>query len=76
MDGEGINETLKRDCERGRVGIDTASMLRDMKADHGLKQMLRFWIGQNIIAMENYPVLIGRTKKTADMVMLKIVSSS
>ena len=75
VDIEVIAETLKRDCKSGLIGIETASMLRDIKADPDLEQMLRFWIGQNIIAMTGYSVLIEQAKKTADMVKSELVSS-
>lgn len=76
VDVDAVLESLKRDCESSLVAIDTASMLRDIRADAALAPMLRFWIGQNITAMANYPVLIERTKKTADKVLSKIASSS
>lgn len=74
VDVDAVLEKLKRDCESSLTAIDAASMLRDIRADVALAQMLRFWIGQNINAMANYPVLIERTKKTADMTLSEIAS--
>ncbi|MBT1451531.1 hypothetical protein KJ365_11630 [Glaciecola sp. XM2] len=76
VDVDAVLETLTRDCESSLVAIDAASMLRNIRADKALAQMLRFWIGQNITAMANYPVLIERTQKTADMVLSEITTSS
>jgi hypothetical protein len=74
-DVDAVTETLTRDCETDLMSVDSASMLRNIKADPALQRMLRFWIGQNIVAMANYPILIDRTQKTADLVLVEIASS-
>jgi hypothetical protein len=48
-------EELSRDCMRDLAALDTAAMLRAMHADPSLRQQLRFWLGQNILAEVVYP---------------------
>ena len=40
---------------RDLAALDTAAMLRAMHADPVLRQQLRFWLGQNILAEVAYP---------------------
>lgn len=48
-------EELSHDCERDLAALDTAAMLRAMRADPALRQQLQFWLGQNILAEKAYP---------------------
>ena len=60
-------EELRRDCEADLEHVDTAAMLRAMRADPGLAGELQFWIGQNIFASRAFPEARGhaRTAKAA-----------
>ena len=48
-------EALTRDCAADLASLDTAEMLRSIRADTELANQLRFWIGQNIFALRTYP---------------------
>lgn len=53
-------EELSRDCEPELAALDTAAMLRALHADPALRQQLRFWLGQNILAESAYPWMRSR----------------
>jgi hypothetical protein len=57
---DGQREELSRDCESELVALDTATMLRALYADPALRQQLRFWLGQNILAEAVYPRMRAR----------------
>jgi hypothetical protein len=48
-------EVLSRDCAPELVDVDSAAILRAIRADPRLADDLRFWLGQNIFAMGEYP---------------------
>ncbi len=54
-------ETMSTDCEPQLANVDTASVLRAIRADDQIADDLRFWIGQNIFAQQEYP----RARETA-----------
>ena len=64
---DGQREELSRDCERDLAALDTAAMLRAMHADPALRQQLRFWLGQSILAETAYPWMrsLGETALAA-----------
>jgi len=53
-------EELSRGCESAVAALDTAAMLRALHADPALRQQLRFWLGQNILAEAVYPRMRAR----------------
>ncbi|MEZ5957868.1 MAG: hypothetical protein R3C27_11735 [Hyphomonadaceae bacterium] len=48
-------ETMSTDCAPQLADVDTASVLRAIRADDQIADDLRFWIGQNIFAQQEYP---------------------
>ena len=48
-------EVLSRDCATDLATIDSASILQAIRADDEIAGQLRFWIGQNIFALQEYP---------------------
>ena len=48
-------EELRRDCEADLEKLDTAAMLASIRADAGLANALRFWLGQNTFASRAFP---------------------
>ncbi len=48
-------EELRRDCGDDLKKLDTAAMLRAIRADAGLANELQFWLGQNIFASRAFP---------------------
>ncbi|MBI1393575.1 MAG: hypothetical protein GC152_12605 [Alphaproteobacteria bacterium] len=48
-------EELTRACADDLKSLDTAEMLREIRADPALVMELRFWLGQNIFALRGYP---------------------
>lgn len=48
-------EELRRDCEQDLKALDTAFMLRSIRADVRLPAELRFWMGQNHLAARAFP---------------------
>jgi hypothetical protein len=57
-------ERLSRDCVGDLDPADAASMLDDIRADAEIAGELRFWIGQNIFALDEFPDTL-RTAKAA-----------
>lgn len=57
---DGQREELSRDCEGDLAALDTAGMLRALHADPALRQQLRFWLGQNILAELAFPGMRSR----------------
>lgn len=49
------SEELRRDCEADLEPLDAAAMLGTIRADTGLVNELRFWLGQNIFAERAFP---------------------
>lgn len=47
-------EVLSRDCADDLKALDSAGMLEAIRADAGIAEELRFWIGQNIFAQQSY----------------------
>ncbi len=54
LDG-GQLESLPMDCVETLKTLDVNVMLRDIHADQTLADHLRFWMGQNILALHAYP---------------------
>jgi hypothetical protein len=48
-------EVLSRDCAPELAGIDSAAILQSIRRDARIADDLRFWLGQNIFALEEYP---------------------
>ncbi len=48
-------ESMSADCAPALASVDTASVLRAIRADDQIADDLRFWIGQNIFAQQEYP---------------------
>ncbi|MFK8054219.1 MAG: hypothetical protein AB8F65_14725 [Woeseiaceae bacterium] len=67
-----VTETLTRNCAERLKDVDTAGMLREIRSDSRLDGMLRYWLNQNIVAMQNYPTVRDRSIETADMVAVVI----
>jgi hypothetical protein len=53
VDGE--IEMMSKDCAPALAAVDTASILRAIRADEQMATDLRFWVGQNIFASLEYP---------------------
>lgn len=54
---DGQLERLSRDCVAELQTLDTGAILRDIHGDPALRQQLRFWLGQNILAEVTYPAM-------------------
>ena len=52
---DGTLEVLSRDCAEALKATDTAAMLGSIRADASLAPDLRYWMGQNIFALQEYP---------------------
>jgi hypothetical protein len=52
---DSLREELLRGCEADLAKLDAAAMLRAMHADPALRQQLKFWLGQNILAEVAFP---------------------
>jgi len=48
-------ELMSKDCAPALAEVDTKSVLRAIRADDQIAGDLRFWIGQNIFASQEYP---------------------
>ncbi len=51
---EGMFEDLLFDCAADLQKLDTAAMLRAIRSDAALAGQLRYWLGQNIFAAQEY----------------------
>lgn len=63
-----VLEVLPRDCLAMLDEIDTRSMLAAIRADERLARELRYWIGQNIFAFQQYP----GARSLAEIAMTKL----
>ncbi|NNU14988.1 hypothetical protein HK107_01450 [Parvularcula sp. ZS-1/3] len=72
LDVDTVTEHLIRGCKDELKSVDTAGILKALQDDPQLASMLRFWLSQNILAIQNYPVVRDRTMRTAEMVAARI----
>lgn len=68
-------ERLSRDCIGDLDPADAASMLGAIHADPALAGELRFWIGQNIFALDEFPDTLRTARQAIDALDAKIVRS-
>jgi len=60
---EGMFEELSFDCAGDLQKLDTAAMLRAIRSDTMMAEQLRYWIGQNIFAEQEYPAIEAAAAK-------------
>ena len=65
-------ERLSRDCIGDLDPADAASMLGNIRADTELARELRFWIGQNIFALDEFPDTLASAKAAIGALEQKI----
>jgi len=59
-------ETLSRDCAGDLDPADAAATLESIRADQTVANELRFWIGQNIFALDQFPNTLRTAKAAID----------
>ncbi|WP_371195945.1 hypothetical protein [Glaciecola sp. SC05] len=70
----GTLEIQKRDCVEKLAEFDTASMLEGIRNAPGINEQLRYWIGQNAFAFDQYIRLYPIAKKAVSAVEEDLVS--
>ena len=62
------NELMKFDCKSELVEMELAPALSQMQDDPELIRSLRYWIGQNEHARQNYPTIIERADAAVEAI--------